>query len=156
MAAAGPAAALGFPVTPSGRATPPRDLVADHADRRDGAAPKRRRRDADLDAGIERAGVTDRADVNAPDAPSPAGWCRHGPAPWSSRGAAVPLGQVDTGPRAGTGDLVRPAGAKPVRRPVVALVTTPEVELPPSSGPVVTAEPAESRDPGNRRAQWPM
>jgi LPXTG-site transpeptidase (sortase) family protein len=74
-----------------------------------------------------------------------AGWYRHGPAPGSARGSAVLVGHVDTD----TGDLgeflalydvrrgdhveVHRAGDEPVRYRVVARVTVPKDELPPST-----------------------
>ncbi|MET9764272.1 class F sortase [Streptomyces sp. NPDC006372] len=217
VAAAALAAALGFPDTPSDRAGPPSDVVA--ASARNGTVPKaapdaRHRdeagpmtavgtaqdprprrvlvRDVGLDARVEPVGVTNQGDMAVPDAPSVAGWYRHGPAPGSAHGSAVLVGHVDTD----TGDLgefsalydvrqgdrveVRRSGAEPVRYRVVARVTVPKEELPPSafrrtgspvltlitcappfvaerggylSNLVVTAEPVESRSPGNGRAR---
>ncbi len=218
MAAAALAAAVGVADTPSDRAAPPPDFAVAPAER--GTAPetraspdaRQRERAAQeaaagtvqetpprrvlvpgvgLDARVEPVGVTDRGDMTVPDAPTVAGWYRHGPAPGSAEGSAVLVGHVDTD----TGDLgefaelydvrpgdrveVRRAGDEPVRYRVVSRVTVPKDELPSSvfsrtgapvltlitcappfeperggyqSNLVVTAEPVDSRGPGNRRA----
>jgi LPXTG-site transpeptidase (sortase) family protein len=102
-------------------------------------------RRAGLDARVSPVGVTDQGDMAVPDDPSVAGWYRHGPAPGSARGSAVLVGHVDTD----TGDLgeflalydvrrgdhveVHRAGDEPVRYRVVARVTVPKDELPPST-----------------------
>ncbi|MFF6916099.1 sortase domain-bontaining protein [Streptomyces sp. NPDC012466] len=160
MAAAALAAVLGFPDRPSQPAAPAPDFAAAPSERGGAVAaetapapgtarnPPPRRvlvPRAGLDARVSPVGVTDQGDMAVPDDPSVAGWYRHGPAPGSARGSAVLVGHVDTD----TGDLgeflalydvrrgdrveVHRAGDEPVRYRVVARVTVPKDELPPST-----------------------
>ncbi|MFJ7339280.1 class F sortase [Streptomyces sp. NPDC101110] len=201
LAAAALAAVLGFPDRPSQPAVPRPDFTTAPSGRTANAAaedppprqaPPPRRvllPDVGVDARVTPVGVTDRGDMTVPGDPSVAGWYRYGPAPGSASGSAVLVGHVDSdtgaiGELAGLYDVrrgdrveVRRAGAEPVRYRVLARVTVPKDELPPSafrrtgspvltlitcappfvperggylSNLVVTAEPLESG-----RAQWP-
>ncbi|MGW0987241.1 class F sortase [Streptomyces sp. NPDC002486] len=158
LAAAALAAVLGFPDRPSQPAAPPPGFTtapsgrtADAAAEEDpllAQAPPPRRvllPDVGVDARVAPVGVTDRGDMTVPDDPSVAGWYRYGPAPGSASGSAVLVGHVDSdtgaiGEFAGLYDVrrgdrveVRRAGVEPVRYRVLARVTVPKDELPPSA-----------------------
>ncbi|MER7899772.1 class F sortase [Streptomyces sp. NPDC096046] len=160
MAAAAPAAVAGFPDRPSQPAAPAPDFAAAPSERRGAVAaetppapgtarnPPPRRvlvPRAGLDARVIPVGVTDRGSMTVPGGPDVAGWYRHGPAPGSARGPAVPAGHVDTDTgdpgeflalydvRRGDRVEVRRAGDEPVRYRVVSRVTVPKDELPPSA-----------------------
>jgi LPXTG-site transpeptidase (sortase) family protein len=163
VAAAAPAAALGFPPTPSDPATPPPDFAAEPLEQGPAAAPTAPPDTSapgtaqappplrvvaprtGLDARITPVGVTDEGDTAVPDDPSVAGWYRHGPAPGSARGSAVLVGHVDTDTgalgefralyavRRGDRVEVRRAGDEPVTYRVVSRLTVPKEDLPPSA-----------------------